>query len=90
VNTNFDSYPLLRIQKMPQVEVHFALSGGAKWGGIGELLGRRCPAVAKRSIELESRPAPVFAVRIARRSVLDLHWQTSLKRHEKRPAEAGL
>jgi len=25
---------------MPQVEVHFALSGGAKWGGIGE------PAVA--------------------------------------------
>ena len=32
---------------MPQVEVHFALSGGAKWGGIGEPAGPPVlPAVA--------------------------------------------
>jgi isoquinoline 1-oxidoreductase beta subunit len=35
-NTNFDTYRLLRIDRMPEVECHFALSGGRKWGGIGE------------------------------------------------------
>jgi isoquinoline 1-oxidoreductase subunit beta len=38
--TNFDSYNLLRINQMPEVEVHFALSDDKKWGGLGE------PAVA--------------------------------------------
>lgn len=44
VNTNFDSYRLLRMPQMPEVKVHFALSGGKKWGGIGEPAGP--PAVA--------------------------------------------
>ena len=49
VITNFDSYPLLRIHQMPQVEVHFALSGGAKWDGIREPAGPPVPrAVAMR------------------------------------------
>jgi len=32
VNTNFDSYNLLRIDQMPEVETIFASSGGTKWG----------------------------------------------------------
>jgi isoquinoline 1-oxidoreductase beta subunit len=50
VNTNFDSYPLLRINQMPQVEVHFALSGGAKWGGIGEPAGPPVPPAVANAI----------------------------------------
>ena len=33
---NFDDYPMLRIDSMPEVETHLALTGGTKWGGIGE------------------------------------------------------
>jgi len=33
---NFDEYPMLRLDSMPEVETHLALSGGDKWGGIGE------------------------------------------------------
>lgn len=33
---NFDTYPMLRMDRMPEVETHLALTGGAKWGGIGE------------------------------------------------------
>jgi len=33
---NFDNYPMMKIKDMPEVETHFALSGGKKWGGIGE------------------------------------------------------
>ena len=36
VNPNFDKYELLRIGAMPEVEVYAALSGGEKWGGLGE------------------------------------------------------
>jgi isoquinoline 1-oxidoreductase beta subunit len=50
VNTNFDSYPLLRIHQMPQVEVHFALSGGTKWGGIGEPAGPPTPPAVANAI----------------------------------------
>lgn len=35
VEGNFDSYPVLRINEMPQVEVHFVESR-ANWGGLGE------------------------------------------------------
>ena len=38
-NTNFDTYNLLRIGQMPEVELHFALSGGGKWGGLGQPAG---------------------------------------------------
>lgn len=50
VNTNFDSYPLLRISQMPQVEVHFALSGGRKWGGMGEPAGPPVPPAVANAI----------------------------------------
>jgi isoquinoline 1-oxidoreductase beta subunit len=33
---NFDTYDMLRIAEMPVVETYLALSGGDKWGGIGE------------------------------------------------------
>jgi isoquinoline 1-oxidoreductase subunit beta len=33
---NFDDYPMLRLDAMPEVETHLALTGGTKWGGIGE------------------------------------------------------
>jgi isoquinoline 1-oxidoreductase subunit beta len=36
VEGNFDDYPMLRLDAMPEVETHLALSGGDKWGGIGE------------------------------------------------------
>ena len=36
VEDNFDSYPMLRMNEMPRVRTHFALSGGEKWGGVGE------------------------------------------------------
>jgi isoquinoline 1-oxidoreductase beta subunit len=36
VESNFDTYPLPRIDVMPEVETHLALSGGEKWGGVGE------------------------------------------------------
>ena len=34
--SNFDSYPIARLADAPRIETYFALSGGGKWGGIGE------------------------------------------------------
>ena len=33
---NFDSYPIARMADSPVIETHFVLSGGSKWGGLGE------------------------------------------------------
>ena len=33
---NFDDYPMVRMADAPKIETHLALSGGDKWGGIGE------------------------------------------------------
>jgi len=33
---NYDLYDVVRMADMPRIEVHFALSGGDKWGGLGE------------------------------------------------------
>lgn len=33
---NFDTYEMVRLADTPKFEVHLALSGGRKWGGIGE------------------------------------------------------
>ncbi len=33
---NFDTYRMLTMAEMPDIETHFALSGGNKWGGLGE------------------------------------------------------
>jgi isoquinoline 1-oxidoreductase subunit beta len=50
INTNFDSYNLMRIDQMPEVEVHFALSGGTKWGGLGEPAGPPLPPAVANAI----------------------------------------
>jgi isoquinoline 1-oxidoreductase subunit beta len=34
--SNFDDYQIARMADAPAIETHFALSGGDKWGGIGE------------------------------------------------------
>jgi isoquinoline 1-oxidoreductase beta subunit len=49
-NTNFDTYNLLRINNMPKVETHFALSGGKKWGGLGEPAGPPVPPAVANAI----------------------------------------
>ncbi|MGH7081683.1 MAG: molybdopterin cofactor-binding domain-containing protein [Acetobacteraceae bacterium] len=36
VEGNFDRYRMLRMAECPRIETHLALSGGSKWGGIGE------------------------------------------------------
>ena len=36
VESNFHDYPMLHMADTPKMETHFALSGGDKWGGIGE------------------------------------------------------
>jgi isoquinoline 1-oxidoreductase subunit beta len=34
--SNFDDYEIARMADAPTIETHFALSGGGKWGGVGE------------------------------------------------------
>lgn len=36
LETNFDTYPMVKMAEAPVMETHFALSGGDKWGGMGE------------------------------------------------------
>jgi isoquinoline 1-oxidoreductase beta subunit len=36
VEGNFDTYPIMRLKDAPRIEVHLALTGGKKWGGVGE------------------------------------------------------
>jgi isoquinoline 1-oxidoreductase beta subunit len=44
---NFDSYEVVRLADTPKIEVYLALSGGKKWGGIGEPGTAACaPSVA--------------------------------------------
>ena len=50
VNNNFDSYNLLRIDQMPDVEVHWANTGGKKWGGLGEPAGPPVPPAVANAI----------------------------------------
>jgi isoquinoline 1-oxidoreductase beta subunit len=47
VQSNFDNYEVVRLADTPKIEVHLALSGGKKWGGIGEPgTAATAPAVA--------------------------------------------
>lgn len=50
VNTNFDTYNLLRIDQNPHVETVFASSGGKKWGGLGEPAGPPVPPAVANAI----------------------------------------
>jgi isoquinoline 1-oxidoreductase beta subunit len=34
--SNFDGYEMVRFADAPVIQTHLALSGGSKWGGIGE------------------------------------------------------
>jgi len=36
VEANFDTYPVVRMADAPKIEAHLALTGGKKWGGVGE------------------------------------------------------
>ena len=36
VEANFNTYPLLRMAETPKMDVHLTLTGGKKWGGVGE------------------------------------------------------
>ena len=50
VNNNFDTYPLMRIDQMPDVDVHFASSEDGWWGGIGEPGGPPTPPAVANAI----------------------------------------
>jgi isoquinoline 1-oxidoreductase beta subunit len=50
MNTNFDSYNLLRIDQHPHVETIFASSGGTKFGGLGEPAGPPAPPAVANAI----------------------------------------
>jgi len=50
VNSNFDTYNLMRIDQMPEVEVHFALSQDGWWGGMGEPGGPPTPPAVANAI----------------------------------------
>jgi isoquinoline 1-oxidoreductase beta subunit len=70
VEGNFDDYPVLRLAAMPVVETHFALSGGSKWGGIGEpALPPVAPAVANAVFRITGK-----RVRSLPFSGSDLSW----------------
>ncbi len=49
-NLNFDTYQMMRINMMPPVEVHFALTKGGTWGGMGEPAGPPTPAAAANAV----------------------------------------
>ena len=47
---NFDTYPVVRLKDAPKTEVHLALTGGAKWGGVGEPGAAIIPAAVTNAI----------------------------------------
>jgi len=50
VNTNFDSYNLMRMHQAPEIDVHFAMSEDGWWGGIGEPAGPPTPPAVANAI----------------------------------------
>jgi isoquinoline 1-oxidoreductase subunit beta len=50
MNTNFNTYNLMRMPQMPEVEVHFALSQDGWWGGMGEPGGPPSPPAVANAI----------------------------------------
>lgn len=50
INLNFDTYPLLRMDQMPKVDCHFALSQDGWWGGVAEPAGPTVPPAVANAI----------------------------------------
>jgi isoquinoline 1-oxidoreductase beta subunit len=70
VEGNFDDYQMLRLDAMPEVETHLALTGGDKWGGIGEPgVPPIAPAVCNAIFKITGR-----RVRSLPLSNHDLNW----------------
>ena len=49
-NTNFDTYPMMRINQMPPVESVLAPLAGETWGGLGEPGGPPVPGAIGNAI----------------------------------------
>src|SRR6266700_2467109 len=47
---NFDTYPVVRLKDAPKTEVYIALTGGKKWGGVGEPGAAVIPAAVTNAI----------------------------------------
>jgi isoquinoline 1-oxidoreductase subunit beta len=47
---NFDTYPVVHLKEAPKTEVYLALTGGKKWGGIGEPGAAIIPAAVTNAI----------------------------------------
>jgi len=50
VTRNFDTYTLMRMHQMPEVDIHFALSQDGWWGGMGEPGGPPTPPAVANAI----------------------------------------
>jgi isoquinoline 1-oxidoreductase beta subunit len=65
---NFDQYEVVRLADAPKIEVYLALSGGKKWGGIGEIgTAPTAPAVANAifaATGVRSRSLPLKNVKL--------------------------
>ena len=68
VQGNFDEYEVVRLADAPKIEVYLALSGGKKWGGIGEPgTAATAPAVANAvfaATGVRARSLPLKNVRL--------------------------
>jgi isoquinoline 1-oxidoreductase subunit beta len=66
---NFDAYQMVQLADAPKIEVYFALSGGAKWGGIGEPgTASTAPAVANAvfaATGIRARSLPLKNVKLS-------------------------
>ena len=74
VNSNFDTYNLMRMHQMPEVEVHFALSQDGWWGGMGEPGGPADTAGGRQCDLLRHRKADSFDADQQTRPELDVIW----------------
>ena len=66
---NFDEYKMVRLADAPEIEVYLVLSGGNKWGGIGEPgTAPIAPAVANAVFAATSRRVRMLPLKNAKLS----------------------